>query len=103
MKRILSLSTLWQSIKVVILRFPIQFAITLFAVVICWMAIDADNSHQTSLFYTLLAIINIAFTFTLAGDLFVERKGLSILNAWAIRTIILIFCAILYFVLSPQW
>lgn len=97
------MTTLWDSIRTVIVRFPIQFLISIFAVVIWWLAIHSTNEHQLQNFYKLLALSNLSFCLTLSADLFSETKRLSASERWAINTMIIVFCVVLFYVLSPQW
>lgn len=98
-----SLTTLWDSTRSVIIRFPIQFVISAFAVVIWWLAIRSTTEHQTQIFYKLLALSNLAFCLTLSADLFSETKRLAVTKRWLINILIVIFCIVLFYVLSPQW
>lgn len=98
-----SLTTLWDSTRSVIVRFPIQFVISAFAVVIWWLAIRSTTEHQTQIFYKLLALSNLAFCLTLSADLFSETKRLAAAKRWLINILIVIFCIVLFYVLSPQW
>lgn len=98
-----SLTTLWDSIRTVIVRFPIQFLISIFAVVIWWLAIHSTNEHQLQNFYKLLALSNLSFCLTLSADLFSETRRLSASKRWAINAMIIVFCVVLFYVLSPQW
>src|SRR5690606_22397288 len=102
MKRIFSLSTLWQSTKEVIVRFPLQFILILLAAVVWCTAIESEQVNQTFHLYKLLAICNIAFTFLLAYDLFSERNKGNALLGWIIRLLILGLCITLYFCISPE-
>src|SRR5690554_1227045 len=98
-----SLSTLWGSIRSVIVRFPIQCLISLFAVVVWWLAIYSTAENLTQNYIKLLALSNLAFCLTLSADLFAETKPLNVNKRWLIRIIIIIFCIVLYYFLSPQW
>lgn len=98
-----SLTTLWDSTRSVIIRFPIQFVISAFAVVIWWLAIRSTTEHQTQIFYKLLALSNLAFCLTLSADLFSETKRLAVTKRWLINILIVIFCIVLFYVLSLQW
>ncbi len=98
-----SLTTLWDSTRSVIVRFPIQFIISVFAVVIWWFAIRSTDEYQTQIFYKLLAVSNLSFCLTLSTDLFSETQQLSASKRWTINTVIIFFCIILFYVLSPQW
>src|SRR3546814_4915648 len=101
MKIISSISTMWQQTRIVIFRFPIQFLLTVFAICV-WLA-AIDNNQQANTLYTLLAISNIAFTFTLAFDLYAERAKLTGLKKWSSRLAIIALCMFLYFLLFPVW
>jgi hypothetical protein len=84
-------------------RFPIQFLISVFAVVIWWFAIYSTTETQTQNFVKLLALSNLAFCLTLSADLFSETKPLNTTKKWLIRALIIVFCIVLFYVLSPQW
>lgn len=98
-----SLTTLWDSTRSVIIRFPIQFLISIFAVIIWWFAIRSTAEQETQNLYKLLALSNLSFCLTLAADLFSETKRLSASKRWMINAMIIVFCIVLFYVLSPQW
>lgn len=103
MVKLPSLSTLWNSIRSVAIRFPIQFLISVFAVLIWWLAIYSTSETQTQHFIKLLVLCNLAFCLTLSADLFSETKSISSAKRWLIRILIIIVCIILFYTLSPQW
>ncbi len=97
------MSTLWNSVRSVAVRFPIQFLISAFAVVIWWLAIYSNSETQTQNFIKLLVLCNLAFCLTLSADLFSETRSLSSAKRWLFRVFIIVFCIVLFYSLSPQW
>lgn len=103
MKKLPSLSTLWNNTRSVVIRFPIPFLISVFAVITWWLAINSATGDQVPRLYKLLVLCNLAFCLSLAVDLFSESKMLSTGKRWILQLLSLVFCAVLFFILSPEW
>lgn len=98
-----SFSIIWHTTRQAIVRFPVQFAIIVFAVVLWFIIINDDDVYQADTLLTILALSNLAFCFTLATDLYSEIESTPISKRWLFRGIGVGFCVLLFFTLSPKW
>lgn len=98
-----SLFSVWQQFKIVIFRFPLQVVIALIAVSLWIWVTDNSTIQNPDQVYKLLALCNLAFTSSLAANLYARYKGWKLISNLAIQLLALAFCSILYFLLSPQF
>ncbi|HLT42204.1 MAG TPA: DUF4153 domain-containing protein [Sphingobacteriaceae bacterium] len=103
MKKLPSISTLWNNTRSVVVRFPLAFLITAIAVITWWLAINSATGDQVTHLYKLLVLCNLAFCLSLAIDLFSEAKIISAGKRWVLQFLAILFCGILFFVLAPEW
>jgi hypothetical protein len=93
-----SLASLWEETLAVFYRFPIQILITIAAVVVCCLRIDAPALAYLD---KLLVTFNFALTLLLSADLFSETHHLASLKKWLLRMAVLALCTVLYLMLEP--
>lgn len=98
-----SFSMVWKITYRTFIRFPVQFAIIVLAVILWIISVKNHDDEQAEKLYILLAISNLAFCITLATDLFSEIRSVSIGKQWLFRAVGIGFCVLIYFALSPSW
>jgi hypothetical protein len=105
-----SLQHLYHGLTRVIKRFPIQFVFIVIAT-ICWAYyINIDNYSDDSIHHHQLInllikgifISNLGLTLTLALDLLAEKKQFKPQKKWLIRTLAVLCCVLLFFLLNPD-
>jgi len=101
MIRLPSLFSLWQQFRNVLFRFPLQSILALTAMSLALWVSDPDTHNEYPI-YKLIALCNLAFTSSLAANLYGESNKWKPIRIWIIQFIALILCAILFFLLSPE-
>src|SRR5690554_5678211 len=102
MIRLPSLFSLWQQLKNVLFRFPLQILICLLAMSVWIMANNHSGSENADQLYKLIALCNLAFTVSLSANLYAEKHQWILLKSIGIQLVALALCAILFPLLSPQ-
>src|SRR5690606_29616698 len=102
MIRIPSLYSLWENVRRVVGRFPVPFLLSIWAVGVWLIAIDAPNDLEYH-YYKILILSNITFCLTLSVDLYKERMALKPWWSWSFKIAGLLVCVFLFFVLEPAW
>ena len=93
-----SLQSLWDETLAVFRRFPLQVLVTIIAVGLGILRIEAPSLAYLD---KLLACCNFAFTLLLAADLFAETHDWSVKKTWVLRTVVMVVCTALYLLLNP--
>jgi len=100
--KISSFESIFQSAKSTFTRFPLQVLAVVLAMVACFFTIHLDHQPASTDQYLKLALVcNIAFVALLAADLYAEANDWKNLKQWALRMLVVVFCGVLYFSLSP--
>ncbi len=93
-----SIQSLLDETMAVFRRFPLQVLVTIIAVGVCILRIEAPSLAYLD---KLLACCNYALTLLLAADLFAETHDWTLQKKWALRIMVLVLCTILYLLLDP--
>jgi len=103
MIRLPSLFSLWQQFRNVLFRFPLQSVIALLAMSLWIWISDNSTTQNVDQFYKLIALCNLAFTLSLASNLYAEYNRWNAAKNFALQLITVLFCALLFFFLSPEF
>ncbi|WP_118193836.1 DUF4153 domain-containing protein [Albibacterium indicum] len=89
MLKLPSLNTLWLSLRNILIRFPLQTLIALFAMVLWLSVADHYASEHINMVHKLIALSLVAFTFSLSFELFSESRVLPRYMSWLIQLIVI--------------
>src|SRR5690606_35972849 len=101
MVKLPSLFSLWQQFRNVLFRFPLQSIIALTAMSLLIWVSDSDTQDEYQI-YKLIALCNLAFTLSLAANLYAESNKWNLLRFWGIQLLAVVLCVPLFFLLSPE-
>lgn len=103
MLKLPSIDTLWTSLRNILLRFPLQSLIALFAMSL-WLSI-ADNyaGDSVNIIHKLVALSIVAFTVSLSIALFAESRNFSFLLSICIQAFFIASSYSIAFFIYPEY
>src|SRR5690606_29584937 len=101
MVKLPSLFSLWQQFRNVLFRFPLQSLIALTAMSL-WIWVSDSDSQNEDQIYKLIALCNLAFTSSLAANLYAEYSKWKAGKIFGVQLLALVLCGIVFFFLSPE-
>lgn len=97
-----SVIMLWQNLKTVVARFPLQVLIALLATGLwCYLVGPGVKMEPNEHLVKLLLLCNLGLTLLLASDTYAESSSLSTTSKWLLRLLALALLTTLYFLIDP--
>src|SRR5690606_97958 len=89
MLKLPSINKLWVGLQNILIRFPLQSLIALFAMILWLSVADHHTGEHTNAIHKLLALSLVAFSFSLSSVLFAESRGMPRYISWLIQIIVI--------------
>lgn len=89
MLKIPSINTVWKSLRNILIRFPLQSLIALFAMSLWLSVADSYANDYVNLINKLIALSLVAFTSSLSVALFAESRKVFGWKSWAMQLLII--------------